>query len=78
MLARMNLADVDFHALPVSERLQLVTDIWDSIAAETPGDFTLSEADDAELRRRLAAHEAEPSSSVPWEQVRTRLFAGRA
>ncbi len=78
MLARMNLADVDFHALPVSERLQLVTDIWDSIAAETPGDFTLSEADDAELRCRLAAHEAELQQQRAGEQVRTRLFVGRA
>ena len=73
----MNLADVDFRALPVSERLQLVTDIWDSIAAETAGTFTLSEAEEAELARRMAAHEAEPDSGVPWEQVRARLFAGR-
>ncbi len=73
----MNIADVDFRALPVSERLQLVTDIWDSIAAEPPGALPLSEAAKAELHRRLAAYEADPDSAVPWEQVRESLLASR-
>lgn len=74
----MNTATLNFKELPISERIQLVEDIWDSIAEETPSALHLSEADRAELHRRFAAHQADPSSSVPWEQVRSALFKGQA
>lgn len=70
----MSTATLDFKALPISERLQLVEDIWDSIAEDTSGAFQLSPDDAAELRRRLAQHQADPSSAIPWEQVRAELF----
>jgi len=60
--------------LPLSERIQLVEDIWDSIAEESPEVFQTSPADRAELHRRYAAHQADPSSSIPWQEVRARLF----
>ena len=34
----------------------------------------LSAADRAKLQRRFAAHQAGPSTSVPWEKVRASLF----
>lgn len=34
----------------------------------------LSAADRAELQQRLAAHKADPSTSIPWEEVRASLF----
>jgi putative addiction module component (TIGR02574 family) len=68
----MNTAGLDYKAIPVSERIQLVEDIWDSIADETP--LHLSPDECTELQRRLAAHQADPSSSIPWEQVRTACF----
>lgn len=34
----------------------------------------LSAADRVELQRRLAAHQADPSTSIPWEEVRASLF----
>jgi putative addiction module component (TIGR02574 family) len=58
----------------LSERIQLVEDIWDSIAEETPSQLHLSVDERAELHTRMAAHEADPSSSVPWEEVRSSLF----
>ncbi len=61
--------------LSVSERIQLVEDIWDSIAAEAPDFLELSQTQKAELHRRVAAHQADPSSAVPWEQVRAKLFS---
>ena len=67
----------DIKALPVSERIQLVEDIWDSIAEETPVALQLSAADKVELQRRLTAHQADPSSSIPWEEVRASLFKGQ-
>ncbi len=64
----------DFLNLSVAERIQLVEDIWDSIAAERPDAATLTPAQLQELQIRLDAHEQDPSSAVPWEQVRSELF----
>jgi putative addiction module component (TIGR02574 family) len=61
--------------LSVSERIQLVEDIWDSIAAEASDTLELSQAQIDELHRRVAAHRAAPSTAVPWEQVKARLFS---
>jgi putative addiction module component (TIGR02574 family) len=66
----------EYMKLSVSERIQLVEDIWDSIAAEAPDDaLGLSQAQKAELHRRVAEHRADPSSTVPWERVRARLLS---
>jgi putative addiction module component (TIGR02574 family) len=59
--------------LSVAERIQLVEDLWDSIAAD-PENVPLSEPQLEELRRRLAEHRANPDSAVPWEEVRRRLY----
>jgi putative addiction module component (TIGR02574 family) len=70
----MNVTALNFKALPISERIEFVEDIWDSIAEETPSSLDLSDAERAELHRRFAAHQANPSSGVPWEQVRVGLW----
>lgn len=62
----------------VSERIQLVEDIRDSIATETPESIVLSQAQKMELDRRVAAHRADPSTAVPWEQVRSKLFSNKS
>lgn len=54
------------------ERLALVMDIWDTIAAEPPP--PLSAAKRAELDRRLADAEANPDDVVSWEDVHARLL----
>jgi putative addiction module component (TIGR02574 family) len=68
----------NFKELPISERIQLVEDIRDSIAEETSGELRLSPDERAELHRRHAEHQADPSSSISWEQVRSGLFKGQA
>ena len=70
----MSTGAVNFKELPISERIQLVEDIWDSIAEETTTSPQLLPEQRAELHRRYTGHQANPSSSVPWEQVRTALF----
>jgi len=35
----------------------------------------LSQTQMAELHHRVAAHSADPSTTVPWEQVRAKLFS---
>ncbi|MGH7474972.1 MAG: addiction module protein [Longimicrobiales bacterium] len=59
--------------LSVAERIQLVEDLWDSIAADPEG-LPLTEAQKAGLDRRLEEHRADPKSAVPWEEVRERLY----
>jgi putative addiction module component (TIGR02574 family) len=73
----MQTTTTEYLKLSVSERIQLVEDIWDSIAAEAPDAVGLSQAQKAELHRRLAAHRADPSTSIPWEQVRSKLFPSK-
>jgi putative addiction module component (TIGR02574 family) len=70
----MNQSRPDFLNLSVAERIQLAEDIWDSIVAESPDAATLTPAQVQELQARLDAHEQDPSSAVPWEQVRSELF----
>ena len=67
--------NVEYLNLSVSERIQLVEDIWDSIAAELPEAVGLSQAEKDDLYRRAAAHDADPSTAIAWEQVRARLFS---
>lgn len=73
----MQTTTTEYMKLSISERIQLVEDIWDSIAAEAPDAVGLSQAQKAELHRRLAAHRADPSTSIPWEQVRSKLFPSK-
>ena len=62
-------------ALPLAERLQLVEDLWDSIAAER-----LSEPVPAavltELNERQARYEAAPASGIGWSEAQRRLRQG--
>lgn len=70
-MPRVLLADV--LSLSVSERIQLVEDIWDSIATETTLP-SLSDAQRAELDRRLEAHAEDPAAGSPWAEVRQQIL----
>ena len=58
--------------LPIPERIRLVEDIWDSIAA-VPEAVKLTDAQMAEVERRLEAYRANPEDVVSWEEVKERL-----
>ena len=62
--------------LNVDERLALVEEIWASICADSTS-FPLTEAQRAELDRRVADDDAFPDHVIPWEDIkasmRTRL-----
>jgi putative addiction module component (TIGR02574 family) len=64
----------DLKKLPVSEKIQLVEDLWDSIAAET-SPIGLSPQHIAELDYRLDALEKNPSHGTPWSTVREKILA---
>jgi putative addiction module component (TIGR02574 family) len=59
--------------LPRGERLVLVQELWDSIAAEGP--LPLTDAKRRELERRVAEDDASPDDVIPWEQVKARTAA---
>jgi len=63
--------------LTLAERIQLVEDLWDSIAAEASQSLKLTEEQRAELQRRAQAHKDDPGAAIPWAQVRAEL-SGRA
>jgi putative addiction module component (TIGR02574 family) len=68
----MRPTDLDISRLSVAERIQLAEDLWDSVAAET-GELPLTEAQVAELDRRLAELARDPDGGEPWEAVRGRV-----
>lgn len=58
--------------LSVAERLRLVDEIWETIAAN-PEALPVTEAQRQELDRRLKAHAEDPDSAIPWPEARSRL-----
>jgi putative addiction module component (TIGR02574 family) len=60
---------ISFEGLSVAERILLVEQIWDSIAAEQEA-IELTDAQKEELDRRVAAYEKDPSAGVTWEEIK--------
>ena len=58
----------DILELSVAERIQMVEDIWDSIAA-VPETVLLSEDLKLELDRRLEAYHLNPDAGAPWTEL---------
>ena len=58
--------------LPVAERLQLVEDIWNSIA-DAPEALELTEADKRLIDERLEARQRNPAAGSPWQEVYERI-----
>lgn len=62
----------DFRSLSVVDRLELIGDIWDSIIDApnaTPDVLPLTEDQKAELDRRMAEFDANPSIGIPIDEV---------
>lgn len=74
----MTLADLSnsLAELSIAERILLVEQIWNGIAAEVES-IAITQAQRDELDRRLAAADTEPVAGQPWEQVRARLQGGK-
>lgn len=65
----------ELFKLSPEERIQLAEDLWDSVAARPQDMPPLTDAQRAEIERRLADHERDPKSAVDWEAIRTRLWS---
>jgi putative addiction module component (TIGR02574 family) len=66
------LAREDILSLSIAERIELIGDIWDSVA-EVPEVISLTDAQKAELDRRLDAYRENPTAGSPWSVVRERI-----
>ena len=58
--------------LTPSEKLQLVEDLWDDLAA-TPDDVPVHDWQKEELARRKANLLKNPASGLSWEEVQRRV-----
>ena len=54
------------------EKLQLVEDLWDDLAA-TPGAVPVHDWQEQELARRKANLLKNPASGLAWEEVKRRV-----
>lgn len=69
LLDKLNIRD-----LSIEERIQLMGEIWDSIAEEE-GEFKLTDSQRDEIDRRLASLKANPDQVVSWEEIKARVQA---
>ena len=64
----------EIKKLSVAERILIVEEIWDSIAAEQES-VKLTEAQKVELDRRITSCDASPNEGKSWEEIKRRLNA---
>jgi len=69
-----SLKELGIDRLDVEDRLALVEEIWASICADALI-FPLSEAQRAELDRRVADDDAFPDDVIPWDEVKRSVRA---
>jgi putative addiction module component (TIGR02574 family) len=60
--------------LSVRERLELIGQLWDSLA---DADVPLPKSQQVELERRLATFEDDHAHAVTWDQLKAELAARR-
>ena len=63
----------DILEMSVAERIQLVEDIWDSIAA-VPESIPLTDDERQELDRRLEAYAQNPDEGISWYELKRRCL----
>lgn len=63
----------ELRALSTAEKIQLVEDLWDLIV-ESDDDIGLTDAQKAELDRRLEEHEKNPREGISLEEFRQRIW----
>jgi putative addiction module component (TIGR02574 family) len=71
---RMNITNTlnEIVALSIEERINLVQDIWDSIAADQAC-VDLTDVQKQGLDRRTADYEANPENVMTWEAVKASI-----
>ena len=68
----MDRNQISVFDLTPPEKLQLVEDLWDDLAA-TPSNVPILEWQKEELDRRKANLEKHPTSGLTWDEVKRRV-----
>ena len=68
----MNTDDISPFDLSPSEKLQLVEDLWDDLAA-SPSAVPVHDWQKEELDRRKANLIRKPSTGISWDEVKDRV-----
>ena len=63
--------------LPFSEKLQLLEDLWDSIAQDSE-QIPILDWQKEELAKRKAAYLNNPDSGSSWEAAKERIQSGQS
>ncbi len=69
----MKISAADVLELTIDERIQLVAEIWDSIA-DHPEAVEVTPEVRALLDERLAAYREDPDAGSPWSEVKERIL----
>ncbi len=64
--------DISIFDLSPPEKLQLVEDLWDDLAAN-PSEVPLHDWQKQELARRKANLMRNPASALSWDEVKNRI-----
>ncbi len=62
---------VELSSLPIGDRLRVVHAIWDTLPDDVELTITLEQQ--AELERRIAAHNANPETAISHDELMHRL-----
>jgi len=68
----MNKRDLDIDSLTPRERLELLEELWTSLARAQES-VPLTDAQRAELDRRLDALDRDGDVGIPWDEVLSRI-----
>ena len=65
--------DMDaIRRLSVADRVRLAQDIWDSLQPSAE-QLPVTEAQGRVIEQRLAEHDADPSTAITWDQLKSRI-----
>ena len=70
----MPISAADALELSIPERIQLVTEIWESIA-QFPEQIEITEETRALLIQRLEHYRSDPSKATPWSEIRSQYLS---
>jgi putative addiction module component (TIGR02574 family) len=73
----MNIPPTSIFELSVSEKLQLVEDLWDDIAS-TPSAVPVHDWQKEELARRKQNLLNNPTSGLSWQEIQRRIRSRHA
>lgn len=74
----MSLAEIpQLQKLTIDEKLELISELWDSIDRDGLARHEVSEAEKAILEQRLAQHEAHPERVLTIEEFERQFAAMR-